>query len=170
MGQGEERCSHGCTMPPPDHAVSRFMNTFRDTLDKRIMEAMRCIFEAHPNVCNSDEHRQMAIGILLSVGTNIILHRATEDHYKVARRIGMTILYVEYYKGKGEFMDTTFHVATIKGTRSLPLGSSERDVLKFYSKRLTCLCLKEKYKQARKDLPKIGKCYRCANNVWNGNL
>ena len=65
MGQGEERCSHGCTMPPPDHAVSRFMNTFRDTLDKRIMEAMRCIFEAHPNVCNSDEHRQMAIGILL---------------------------------------------------------------------------------------------------------
>ena len=97
------------------------------------MEAMRCIFEAHPNVCNSDEHRQsqMAIGILLSVGANIILHRATADHYKVARRIAMTILYVEYYEGKGEFMDTTFHVATIKGTRSLPLGSNERDVLKF---------------------------------------
>ena len=35
------------------------------------------------------------------------------------------------------------------------------DVLKFHSKRLSCACLKKIYSDARKTLPKVGKCFHC---------
>lgn len=36
-----------------------------------------------------------------------------------------------------------------------------RDVLKFYSKRLPCSCLKEQYKHSRRTVPKMGLCEHC---------
>ena len=47
--------------------------------------------------------------------------------------------------------------------RDLHSGGSgqERDMLKFFSKRISCSCLKERHSVARRTLPKLGKCSHC---------
>jgi len=47
--------------------------------------------------------------------------------------------------------------------RDLRLGTSSisRDALKFYSKRVSCSCLKSKHQKARRTIPKTGRCLNC---------
>ena len=48
------------------------------------------------------------------------------------------------------------------GTKRRDLGEGNtRDLLKFFSKRTTCSCLKNMYSEARKNMPKMGKCSYC---------
>ena len=154
-------CNHGCVaLPSRDHAVSQFMNTFDDGWDsKSLHAALEGAFDARPEVWRDAEHRQMAIDIFLSMGTNMILHRSRDDDSpKRERGISHAILFLECYDGDG---DVNYALTAMKAHRSLPDGCGERDVLKFYSKRLSCSCLKEKYKHARKTIPKLGKCMNC---------
>lgn len=85
-------CSHGCVvaLPPPDHPVSMFMNTFDDGWHQKNWEVnkmsaslrgmnlltsvMTFTFGKYPEVWNDDDYRQMAMGILLSMGANMILN------------------------------------------------------------------------------------------------
>ena len=75
------RCSHGCVaLPPPDHAVYRFMNAFDHAWNYNMLPlVLKNTFEKHPEVWNDAEHRHMATGILLSMGTNMILIREDGD-------------------------------------------------------------------------------------------
>ena len=131
-------CSHGCVaLPPRDHAAAK----------------------KHPEAWNDAEYRQMTIDILLSVGTNTILHGTRPDNkYQTARGIGEAALLLECYDS--DFVGA-HSVAIMKEHLSLPRGCGERDVLKFFSKRLPCSCLKEKHKEARKTLSKFGQCMHC---------
>ena len=45
-----------------------------------------------------------------------------------------------------------------------------RDLLKLYSKRITCSCLKKMYSEARKTLPKVGSCESCAKVMERSSL
>ena len=158
-------CTHGCVvLPPPDHAVLRFMNSFEAKTQCgafqifELSEVMEKTFKLHPEVWNNDEYRQMAISILVSVGTNLILRGANEeDNYSFEAQFALGILLLESYDG-GDFDGTTLR-AVLKGSNVAKGG--KREVLKFYSKRLPCSCLQEKYKEAKKTLPKLGRCSYC---------
>ena len=90
----------------------------------------------------------MAIGILLSVGTNMILN-ANDVDGGMELGIAIAILLLDVCTCPG-------HKLAIRLA-----NGNKRDILKFYSKRLSCSCLYEKYKEARKTLPKVGKCANC---------
>ena len=79
--------------------------------------------------------------------------------YQTVRGIGEGILALDCYDN--DDFDCACDVARMRIHRTLPNGSGEREMLKFYSKRLSCSCLKEKYKHTRKTLPKIGQCWQC---------
>ena len=188
---GRPGCNHGCVVPPFDHAVAGFMDTFveawngesafeEEWVQNNVNDALEATFEKHPDVWNDEVHRQMATGVLLSMGTNMILN--SEDDYHIARRIGLTIVTLDCYEGTG---DTTplsrlamrerlndyqyaTSVAMVKGV--VFAAGNGRDLLKFYSKRLSCSCLTEKYKQARKTLPKIGQCFHCNQHKERSHL
>ena len=54
-------------------------------------------------------------------------------------------------------------VAAIKRRNLHMVSSSRRDALKFYSKRVSCSCLKKMHQEARKTIPKTGLCWGCVN-------
>ena len=166
-GSGERddaQCTHGCVLPPRDHAVSRFMNSFEEARRKNsVLNAMSSTVDAHPRVWNDANHRQMVVNILLSVGTNMILNEELmkiDDKCCAAVGIASAILLLDCYDGRGRFKNV-YNATNMKLHLSLPMGSGKRDLLKFYSKRLPCSCLKEEYKRARKSLPKMGECWNC---------
>ena len=85
-GEGVARCNHGCVIPPPDHAVSKFMNKLFDgallsdsgeDLFVGIWCGLAESFEEHPDVWKDVENRQVAVGGLISIVTNMILERGT---------------------------------------------------------------------------------------------
>ena len=161
--ESEASCGHGCiAIPSPGHAVSVFMNTYNTAHDGAIsfFTGLENTFKC--DVWNSAQHRQMAIDILLSMGTNIILTGNGNGGGCLVegRGIALAILLLDCYDGESSF-EHLQDVTRMKLLRSMPRGCNEREVLKFFSKRLTCSCLKEKYKEARKILPKFGKCWHC---------
>lgn len=87
----EGACTHGCVVvPPPGHAVSRFMNSFAPKMTYGAVEifdtasVMMSTFDKHPEVWSNAEYQQMAINIIVSVGTNMILSGVNEeDNYSM---------------------------------------------------------------------------------------
>jgi hypothetical protein len=111
-----------------------------------VVNVMENLYKKHGDVWSDVECRQMAIGLLLSVGTNLILN-ANDVDGGMERGIATAIWFLD---------------ASCPGQKLAILADgNERDILKFYSKRLSCSCLYEKYKEARKTLPKVGKCANC---------
>lgn len=159
-------CNHGCVVPSRDHTVSRFMNTLDEELTRYrndILTAMRNTFSKHSEVWNNAELRHMTSSVLLCIGTNLMLQKNPANGDKPIRwgvTIAQAILLLECYGDRGNFEDA-YNLADMKVHRSLPGHYGERDVLKFYSKRLACSCLNEKYKLARRTLPKLGRCEHC---------
>ena len=159
------------------------MNAFVDTEDvsnNTVVEAMRYTFELIPEVWNNVEHRQLAIGALLRVGTNMILHNDIEDEriYPVhihgniglARDVGFAILLLECYDGRSDDSYAVKSAIVKGGAFANASGCNARDLLKFYCKRISCSCLREKYRHARKTLPKLGKCTHCKQRMERSSL
>ena len=172
--QKEAGCSHGCAViPPPGHAVSKFMNTFDEEWNGNdILAATKSTFTAHPEVWHNNEHQQMTIDMLLNIGTNLILG-GSEDlgyKYKMAQQLVLATHIIEGYDGEDDLVHPT-HIAAVKGGVVIEIGSNrERDILKFYTKRLPCACLKDKYKHARHTIPKTGRCHHCHQDKERATL
>ncbi len=66
-------CNHGCaTIPPPDHDVSKFMNTIwghAELGNRTVLSVLEITFENNQEVWKDEALRRMAIGIFLSAGT-----------------------------------------------------------------------------------------------------
>ena len=157
-------CNHGCpSLPPRDHPVSRFMATLAERNGRKIalVTVMEKLFKCHPEVWKNDEYRQMAIDILLSVGTNTILGaKGDEDNcVQIAWEVGFARLLLDCYDGNGDFSYAYSCVQVRMPVFMNDCGT--RDILKFYSKRLPCTCLNVRYKIARKTMPKRGACKQC---------
>ena len=171
--EGDEHCNHGCaTLPAPEHTVSRFMNAFDQVKGDGFvdyLEVMELLFEMCPEVWNEEEYRTTAINILLTMGTNMILHRLrSKDDISLERHIGVCALLLESYDGESEFNHVGHSAMANEPVFTNACG--KRDILKFYSKRLRCSCLKEQYKQARKTLPKVGGCLYCGRQEKRASL
>ena len=156
-------CNHGClALPPPEHAVSKLMNTFEETLKRQThcIVATETAFRMHPKLLKDDEHRQMALSVFLSLGTNQILHKEygnDEGRQRLVWEISLAISILDCYDGRGS--DFVYAAQCAQANHPvLANNCGTRDVLKYYSKSLPCSCLKETYKQARKTCPKMGRC------------
>ena len=166
--ESDKLCNHGCTtLPPQEHAVSSFMNAFESLSDENgdVYTVMEKASKCCPGVWKDDEQRQTTISILLRMGTNLILSEAVDNDYEAALGIARAILLLEFYDGADGCLR-----AAVLGSVYINGACGQRDVLKFYSKRLPCSCLKEVYKQARKSLPKVGACVHCKQETDRSNL
>ena len=119
------------------------------------------VINSHPQLFHNGNYRKMAMDILLSIGTNLMLRK--DDYFgALVRASALVIPILENYNEKvGINNFYSRQVATKLRDLSRKDSSAQRDLLKLYSKRITCSCLKEMYSNARKTLPKVGKCGHC---------
>jgi hypothetical protein len=148
-----------------DHPVSKFMDEFFIhwiRKQKGIALILQDMLQTHAQVWMDGNHRELATQTFVSIGTNMLL---AEDIKSGALSMAKTILVLEHYDSReGLSLASSFHSRTAASKRrELERGSIsiERDLLKFYRKRLSCKCLKRMHLEARKTTPKMGKCYNC---------
>ena len=170
------RCNHGhggsSIIPPKDHPVSTFMDMFATlSLDEEeevtIYDLMKDLYINHPLVWGNSSYRIKARSLLLSIGMNSIVQDLDRE-YVTANSFARACLVLESCHGREEDFDSFFHRA--RGNVFKMNGGNQRDVLKFYSKRISCSCLKQRYKWARSRLPKTGKCDGCGKKCDRSSL
>ena len=148
-------CTHGCPLlPAPDHVVSLFMDAMwlRSYSQESYFIFMLDNFDNHRQVWDNATLRKMALDIMLSIGTNDII-LDTDDHgIKHAEVLAIKMSVVEHYNGNG---NGGFKLAISKASLvadDLRCGG-EREVIRFYLKRISCTCLKAKYSLLKKSQP-----------------
>jgi hypothetical protein len=100
--------------------------------------------------------------ILVAMGTNYILFLDTDENgIKLAGRLAMTIFMLEEYNGNGkEYFDLAMCKANLLAGDVNSGG--EREIIRFYLKRISCTCLKAKYSLAKKSQPtRTSECNIC---------
>ena len=180
----ERECSHGFDIPLRGDACRNDVNSFMETLYAALQKnaghmlaSMKTTYELHPQVWNDVTLRKMVVGILLRTGTNFVLTKREAFSYDVpedvedmavqmAQHFAVAALFLDRYDGK-DFRSATGEV--IGKSRDM-LGGGARDAIKFYNKRIPCSCLKEKYSDAKKTLPKVGKCHYCDQTKERSSL
>ena len=154
-------CDHGCaitTMPnEPKHPVCSFMDAFIMSKGKWWNS-----LKLHETLWSDDTHRKVAIDILLSIGVRFLMSGEGGGIDALAKlcKFASTILVLENCDESGG-INTTILAREVTTKRRDLRGGNIRDVLKFFSKRTSCSCLKKMYSDARKILPKVGKCVNC---------
>ena len=161
------RCNHGCVLmiPNDNHPVTSFMDAFFMKCffseSKSIVDVLSDSFDTHRAVWNDDSHRNMISGLMLGIGTNMILGNDV-NALGLPRNIAYAVVVLENYDGSGDIHKTMrSRVVASKYRDGLGGSGSVRDVLKFYRKRLSCSCLKKMHLEARKTTPKMGACLNC---------
>ena len=152
-------CDHGCAITTmlnePKHPVSNFINELFTTRDNWMNE-----LNSHSQVWENEDNREMTINILLSIGTNLLLSKYLSYSRAQFLHFASTILVLENYKETKSMNEAFLTRGVSSKIRDLG-GGNMRDMLKFFSKRTTCSCLKNMYSEARKNMPKMGKCSYC---------
>ena len=147
-------CDHGCDVTAPtdrDHPVCCFMNSFMGNKSDWVS-----LINSHPQIWDDDNYRNMAVHILTRIGINNLL--LINDH--LPTNIACTIMILENYNEAMTVSEVFLIRRVASKVRDLQ-GSNDRDLYKFFSKRVSCACLKDAYSYARKTLPKIGRCHHC---------
>lgn len=150
-----------------DHPVSTFLDDLFLGLDKcsfvyvPLMEG----FESHREVWSNAGYRKMAIDTLISIGTNELLIREQDANVNQTLLIAQCIRILENYNGVGR-------LETMMQRKDLGSGGGSimRDALKFYRKRTSCKCLKKLHLEARKSIPKLGRCDHCGEEKERASL
>ena len=172
-------CDHGCDdlLVPNDidHPVVTFLNnfiihleghntTFTYDYNYTIAEMLQATFKVHPQVWNDESYKNMAVDIMTSMGTNMLLAKGdTGVKTKMALNIARSIIILENYNGTGSYEAVSNSRVVQSKARDLHtcVISSKRDALKFFSKRVPCSCLKKMHQEERRTIPKTGKCAGC---------
>jgi len=161
------QCNHGCGEIP---IVSSFLDTFFSNMNKKEMTTnVRDSFETHPQVWNDKINKKMAMNILTRMGTNMMLQ---ENSLFEALTLAKVIVLFEHYDNGGiEAVINSRQVQTkVRDLSDNNPNSGSRDGLKFYSKRISCSCLKSMHQEARRTLPKIGFCMNCKEEMKRVDL
>ena len=118
--------------------------------------------ELNLDLVENEDNRKMTINILLSIGTNLLLSKYLSYGRAQFLNFASTILVLKNCDGSGGGGINTTILSREVATKCRDLGGGNmRDMLKFFSKRTTCSCLKKMYSEARKTLPKTGNCSYC---------
>jgi len=164
---GKSTCNHGCdVIISDDHPVSNFMDQFWVNLDLRkyVEQNMRDLFVTHPQIWDNKSYMKIAIGILIRIGTNMLLGNGADISFPVC--IGQSIMFFEEYEKLCDYDLVSDGRRKAMKWRDFHLSgscnnSSRRDALKFYRKRTSCKCLKKMHLEARRTEPKMGNCMYC---------
>lgn len=173
-------CGHGCDdilIPNDllsleiDHPVSSFMDQFfnhdrlsRDGWCNTLQTAQG------ETVLNDEKYRGVVSSILIRIGTNMLLNG---EHLDWVSTLAKAIAVLETFGGEDIIIDTAFYNRKLQTKmRDLQsyVGSVRRDVLKFYSKRVSCKCLVEMHQETRRTIPKMGMCYGCKEEMERVSL
>ena len=150
-------CDHGCTVEIPDsldHPVVCFMDDYFAT---SVGDWWKCL-NSHAKLWSNDNYRNMTTDILLIIGANLLLGSTITNVPAVIA--ASAIVFLENYKETMSVGEVFYCRGVGAKVRDIQ-GGNMRDLSKFYSKRLSCSCLKKMYSDARKTLPKVGKCDYC---------
>lgn len=156
-------CNHGCPIIARHHPVSALVDDMLEAASdesKFISESVKLSIERHPQLWNDKDTCMMAVDILISFTVSCFLSGGDID---AGRTIALALLYLTEYDGL-ESLDTAAY-ASAALRRDIVCGN-DRDILRFYSKRIPCACLKELYNQSKDRLPKDGYCHNC-KKVFN---
>ena len=175
---GEITCNHGfdvsMILNNKNHPVPYFLDTFFINSEKgRICSLvnLRDTFQLHPAVWNNASHRQMARNLLVCIVTNVLLLLETDKGIKSASYMSDAIIVLEKFHETAGDIDLAFYSRTAGSKRRDNVGDNMiRDLLKLYSKRITCSCLKKMYSEARKTLPKVASCESCDEVMERSSL
>ena len=152
-----ELCNHGLVpvLPEESHPVSRFITDFFT-----VNEDLNIILQRHPEVRINDNYRKMTTDILTRIDTNCLIEGGEQPF---GANVAKAIIIIENYGKTGDYLSTVTSRSVATKCRELSChnGSIKRDFLKFYRKRMKCKCLKELHLEARKTLPKLGRCHNC---------
>jgi len=158
------QCNHGSTLSwSVGDPLYKYMNAVESfqANDKNLEDGITELYETHTSVWNNAKQREMAVEILLAIGTNIILR---DDDVDWASTFAIVSSVMENYNGNGNF-DAAFYTPEV---REINVGS-HRDCLKHFNKRINCSCLKEKYADSKRKA-KIGECFACAKDKRRASL
>ena len=132
------QCNHGSTLSwsvgDPLYLYMSAVESFQAS-DKNLEDGITELYETHTSVWNNTKQREMAVEILLSIGTNIILR---DDDVDWASTFAIVSSVMENYEGN---FNAAFYTREV---RDINVGG-HRDTLRFFNKRISCSCLKEKY-------------------------
>ena len=167
-GRAISQCNHGCNVTIPDdnnHPVCGFMDiyfTYFLGISKKTMtnfELLMETFNSQPKVWKIDNYRHVAIDILVSIGTNLLLKKVEFDVIELAK----VIVFLENFDERVyNSPDLIFKNRGVAAKLTDFLGEKlTRDALKFFRKRTSCKCLKGMHLEARKTQPKLGVCCHC---------
>ena len=165
VGQTYNLCTHGCpVLPALDHAVSRFMDDLWDHSTnpwKSYIILMKDTFDNHRQVCDNATLRKLASDIMVAIGTNFVILDTIDHGNKLPCLLAMTISVLEQYNGNGQ---DGFKLATCQAyllVDDLRCGG-EREIVRFFLKRISCTCLKAKYSLIKKSQPtRMSGCHTC---------
>ena len=158
------QCNHGLAeVPDVSHPVSSFIDSL--FLDPKL----RRVLSNHPQICNNNNNRKLVVHMLIRIAATNLIHN--KDGLGSTLALGSTtaILVLENYDETiGSHLDN-YDLAMcnrIVASKTRDLGTdytnkSKRDLLKFFRKRMNCKCLKKMHLEARKTVPKMGKCDHC---------
>ena len=120
------------------------------------------VFQIHPQLCKNDSDRSLTINLLVSIAVTNLLCPNDGSMWRTSN-LAYAIVMLENCDEMDDFNSVACNQTVATKVRDLHNGDSskERDMLKFFSKRISCSCLKGRYSVARRTLPKLGKCSRC---------
>ena len=153
-------------LPPKDHPVYKFMDNWtKKSRTRPFMKAyplMEQMLEEHIEIWNTEAMKKMVMDIMISIGVNLILDDKTQaGDIELIRGCGICIVLLENYESRSD--NNSLCPATYRGAAEMRdlNGGSERDIIKFYLKRISCSCLKEVHSEAKKTQSKQGICSYC---------
>ena len=160
-------CNHGCPIIAPRHSVSDLVNDVLEAAsdeNKFITDSMKLSLERHPQLWNDKENRKMAMHILISFTVNYILNG---EIIEAGRPMASALLFLSNYDGLGSLDTAAYVCAALR--RDIVCGN-DREILRFFSKRIPCSCLKDLYKQSKRTLLKDGCCQNCKRVLHRSEL
>ena len=166
------QCNHGLAeVPDVSHPVSIFIDALFSNSD--CFDDIRPALQNHPQIRKNDKDLNLVVHMLIRIAATNLIHDKDGLGVSLAWGIALAILVLENYDERIGDVDNNYHLAKqnrivaskirditcMDGERHS--SKSKRDALKFFRKRMNCSCLKEMHLEARKTMPKMGKCYHC---------
>mmetsp|Transcript_10574 Transcript_10574/g.23409 ORF Transcript_10574/g.23409 Transcript_10574/m.23409 type:complete len:258 (-) Transcript_10574:31-804(-) len=157
------RCDHGCPRPPDGDVCSKFVVAFEDSMrvefengdHSLVMAAVMVSSETiniDSRVWKDAVIRERLRSYLVSIGTDSLLN----GNMTKAMVHAITIIMLELSTTSDPIV---FNRKLTALTRDL-VQDKERETTRFFSKRIGCSCLTERYAQL-KTQTKIGECSYC---------
>ena len=174
---GDVICNHGCTLPPMGSLIEFYVYHYATLLDKRFdeheewrgdglpFEAAKCLYahqEAREDVNKHYNQRGERLErsqwsamaeCLVHLGTEYLLRGDRDPRYKeMATSVAWAVSSFEPGDPKSD-------PVKMRTERSLIEGN-ERDIVRFFSKRINCDCLKQKRKDTKSETV-LSWCNHC---------